>query len=102
MYHQLCKEYVEKANLPITNSLLLNSYSRDYFRNVDDKMMLTEVLTWIESSLKNNEKPMYQDTYACLLYKLDRKEAIKKEEEVIAKEKAIGGDTKLFEENLVK
>ena len=102
-YHETCKEYVKTANLPKTNQLLLNYYARNYFGNVDDKMMLTEVLTWVESSLKNNEKPMYQDTYACLLYKLDRKEeAIKKEEEVIAKEKAVGGDTKSFEENLVK
>ena len=102
-YHETCKEYVKTANLPKTNQLLLNYYARNYFGNVDDKMMLTEVLTWVESSLKNNEKPMYQDTYACLLYKLDRKEeAIKKEEEVIAKENAIGGDTKSFEENLVK
>jgi hypothetical protein len=86
MYHELCKEY-----------------SRDYFENVDDEMMLKEVLSWVESSLKNDEKPMYEDTYACLLYKLDRKEeAIKEEKKAIIKEKANGGDTKQFEENLAK
>jgi thiol-disulfide isomerase/thioredoxin len=103
MYHELCKDYVEKANLPKTNPLLLNSYSRDYFENVDNKTMLKEVLTWVENSLKNDKKPLYQDTYACLLYKLDRKEeAIQEEEKAITKEKANGGDTKLFEENLAK
>lgn len=103
MYYELCKDYVEKANLPKINPLLLNSYSRDYFENVNDKTILKEVLSWVENSLKNDEKPLYQDTYACLLYKLDRKEeAIKEEERAIAKEKANGGDTKQFEENLAK
>ena len=103
MYHQLCKEYVEKADLSKTNPLLLNSYSRDYFENVNDKMMLKEVLGWVENSLKNDEKPMYQDTYACLLYKLNRKEeAIKEEGKAIAKERANEGNTNQFEENLAK
>ena len=44
-YHETCKEYVKTANLPKTNQLLLNYYARNYFGNVDDKMMLTEVLT---------------------------------------------------------
>ena len=53
--------------------------------------------------IKNDEKPLYQDTYACLLYKSDRKEeAIKEEERAIAKEKANRGDTKQFEEILAK
>ena len=102
-YHETCKEYVKTDNLPKANSLLLNYYAKNYFENVDDKMMLLEVLSWVESSLKNDEKPMYQDTYACLLYKLDRKEeAIKEEEKAISKEKSNGGDTKQFEENLAK
>jgi thiol-disulfide isomerase/thioredoxin len=102
-YHEMCKDYVETNNLPKTNSLLMNYYARTYFENVNDKTMLKEILSWVENSLKNDEKPLYQDTYACLLYKLNRKvEAIKAEERAIAKEKANGEDTKQFEENLAK
>jgi thiol-disulfide isomerase/thioredoxin len=102
-YHEMCKGYVEIADLPKTNSLLMNYYAKTYFENVGDKVMLKEVLYWVENSLKNDNNPKYQDTYACLLYKLDRKEeAFKNEEVAIAKEKANGKNAKQFEENLVK
>lgn len=100
-YHELCKSYVNQANLIKTNPILLNTYAREHFENIEDKEMLQDALQWIEDIVKIEPKSEYCHTYACLLYKLDRKEeAIKIEEEAIAKEKV--NDTKEFEQTLAK
>jgi hypothetical protein len=103
-YNQQVNFFKTQFNPALVVAYRLNTFAWGYFENIDDKIALNYALKWSNRSIEldiNNAN--YHDTYACLLFKLDRKEeAIKKQEEVIAKQKANGGDTKQFEENLTK
>lgn len=89
----------------------LNNYAWDFFKMATKKEDLERALAWSEQSMvlfdglrKNMGHPMragnpnYLDTYAQLLYKLDRKkEAIEWQTKAIEAQKVIGGDTVPFE-----
>lgn len=61
----------------------LNNCAWLIFANCNDKKVLNEALQWSKRSFTNQERtnPSFMDTYANLLYKLDRKnEAIEREQ----------------------
>ncbi len=87
-YHQECKSYVNEQNIVSTNPLLLNTYAFQYFENITNKAFLEEVLKWLNNSPEFKINPIYQNTYACLLFKTGKKkEAIKMEEEILKQRK---------------
>ena len=63
----------------------MNDIAWETFKKVSDQKVLENALLWSKHSLEiypNN--PFYMETYASLLYKLDRKkEAIDKEKEAL-------------------
>lgn len=97
------KKYAEmmKAGETKQMAMKLNNLAWTYYETISDKNDLNQALTWSAKSLEYDRVGMYLDTYAHLLSKLGRKaEAIKTQEEAIAKEKAAGGDTANYEKEL--
>lgn len=92
----------------------LNEYAWDYFKMATKKEDLERALTWSEQSLKffkaTNKNPLmsvghyaYLDTYAQLLYKLDRREeAIEWQTKAIEVLKATGTKSADYERTLRK
>ncbi|MEZ0487811.1 thioredoxin family protein [Fibrella aquatica] len=79
----------------------LNSLAWAYFETMTDPADLNNALAWSGRSLELDRSHMLLDTYAQLLGKLGRKaEAIKHEEEALAKAKAAGEDTGDYEKAL--
>lgn len=63
----------------------LNDYAWTVFENCKDMTCVTEALNWSKRSFKDNNNPMFIDTYANILYKLGKKEeAITWEEKAVA------------------
>jgi len=80
----------------------LNSLAWSYFETMTAPSDLKNALAWSGRSLELDRSHMLLDTYAQLLGKLGRKaEAIKYEEEALAKAKAAGEDTADYEKTLV-
>ena len=80
---------------------LYNMFSWSIFENISDTSLLNTALSWSKKSIEQDEKPMYIDTYANLLYKLGQKEeAIKQEEKAISLLK--DEDKKSYKETLEK
>ncbi|GAB3904118.1 hypothetical protein GCM10028803_33590 [Larkinella knui] len=81
----------------------LNNIAWAYYETLSDSKDLNQALAWSNRSLELDASPMYMDTNAHLLSKLGRKkEAVKMQEEAVLKEKALGNDTKSYEEELAK
>lgn len=51
----------------------LNNLAWDVFKNCKDTIYLSEAANWSKTSFKNNNNPVYMDTYANILYKLGKK-----------------------------
>ena len=86
---------------PKQTAMKLNNLAWAYHENVNDKSSLNQALTWSAKSLEYDRIGMYLDTYAHLLNKQGRKaEAIKIQEEAIAKQKAAGEDASGYEKEL--
>ncbi len=86
---------------PKQTAMKLNNLAWAYYENVNDKSRLNQALTWSAKSLEYDRIGMYLDTYAHLLNKQGRKaEAIKIQEEAIAKQKAAGEDASGYEKEL--
>lgn len=63
----------------------LNNFAWTVFENCKDMTCVKEALEWSKKSFKDNNNPMFIDTYANILYKLGNKqEAIKWEEKALA------------------
>ncbi|HEX8677598.1 MAG TPA: hypothetical protein VF700_10285 [Segetibacter sp.] len=63
----------------------LNNFAWAVFENCKDMTCVKEALEWSKKSFKDNNNPMFIDTYANILYKLGNKEeAIKWEEKALA------------------
>ncbi|MFD1141381.1 thioredoxin fold domain-containing protein [Larkinella insperata] len=94
--------YMKKAESSQV-AMKLNNIAWSYYETLTDAKALNQALGWSKRSLELDPSPMHMDTYAHLLYKLGRKkEAIKTQEEAIAKEKTLGNDPKQYEEALAK
>ncbi len=79
----------------------LNSLAWTYFETTTDPADLTKALSWSGRSLELERSSALLDTYAQLLGKLGRKaDAIKYEEEALAKAKATGESTEEYEKTL--
>jgi thiol-disulfide isomerase/thioredoxin len=79
----------------------LNSYAWTVFENCKDMTCVTQALDWSKRSFKDNNNPMYMDTYANILYKMGRtKEAIEWEEKAVGL--AGASEKKDYEETLSK
>ncbi|HKG68766.1 MAG TPA: thioredoxin fold domain-containing protein, partial [Segetibacter sp.] len=62
----------------------LNNFAWTVFENCKDMTCVKEALEWSKKSFKDNNNPMFIDTYANILYKLGNKEeAIKWEEKAL-------------------
>lgn len=84
-------------------AMKLNSLAWTYYETMTDPKDLNQALTWSAKSLDYDRSGMYLDTYANLLSKLGRKaEAVKTQEEAIAKAKAIGEDSSGYEKTLAE
>lgn len=78
----------------------LNDYAWTTFENVSDKALLEKALGWSKLSVEKSPDPALMDTYANLLYKLERtKEAIEEEKKALA---AAGDDAAIYKETLEK
>jgi thioredoxin-related protein len=74
------KQYGAKAS-----AAQLNDYAWTVFENCKDMTCVTDALEWSKRSFKDNNNPMFIDTYANILYKLGKKEeAITWEEKALA------------------
>jgi len=62
----------------------LNNLAWDIFKNCQDAKYLTEAANWSKTSFKDNNNPVYMDTYANILYKLG-----KKKEALVVENKAV-------------
>lgn len=79
----------------------LNGLAWAYFETMTDPADLTKALAWSGRSLELERTSALLDTYAQLLGKLGRKaDAIKYEEEALAKAKATGESTEEYEKTL--
>ncbi|HEX9957587.1 MAG TPA: thioredoxin family protein [Fibrella sp.] len=79
----------------------LNSLAWTYFQTMTEPADLSKALTWSGRSIELERSSAQLDTYAQLLGKLGRKaEAIKYEEEALAKAKATGQPTEEYEKTL--
>lgn len=77
----------------------LNNFAWTVFENFNDPKFIEEALKWSKASLGGKEDPMFMDTYANLLYKLDKKEeAISWEQKAV---KLANGE-KTYQETLDK
>lgn len=100
------ENFVKYANMMKTIetqqvAMKLNSLAWGYFENMTEPTDLNQALTWSSRSLELERSAASIDTYAQLLGKLGRKpEAIKYEEEALAKAKAMGEDTSDYEKTL--
>lgn len=97
------KKYAESMKNGATNetAMKLNNLAWAYYETTSDKKDLNQALTWSAKSLEYDRSGMHLDTYAHLLSKLGRRaEAIKTQQEAIAKEKAAGGDVASYEKEL--
>ena len=97
------KKYADMMKTGETTQMAmkLNNLAWGYYEAITDKKDLNQALTWSAKSLEYDRSSGYLDTYAHLLSKLGRKdEAVKTQEEAIAKEKAAGQDTASFEKEL--
>jgi tetratricopeptide (TPR) repeat protein len=65
--------YIEKYGMRVSPNEM-NSFAWTVFENVSDKEILTSALSWSKRSFQHEQDPNYIDTYANLLYKLDKKE----------------------------
>lgn len=52
----------------------LNSMARAHFESITDPQDLAEALQWAGRAVELRAAPVYRETYACLLYRLGRKE----------------------------
>ena len=73
-YANSIDEYMSTYGATITNENQLNQYAWNVFENVDNKEILTKAINWSKKSFAKSNNPMFIDTYANLLYKLNRKE----------------------------
>ena len=90
------KNYGSKAN---PNQL--NNYAWTVFENCKDMTCVTEALEWSKRSFKDNNNPMFIDTYANILYKLGKKEeAITWEEKATAL--AVEGQKQSYQQTVDK
>ena len=81
----------------------LNNLAWSYSELMTDPKDLNQALAWSAKSLEYSRTGTYLDTYAHLLSKLNRKaDAIKSEEEAIAKQKAAGEDAASMEKALAE
>ena len=84
-------------------AMSLNNLAWTYYETMPDSKDLNQALTWSAKSLEYDRAGMYLDTYAHLLSKLGRKdEAVKTQEEAIAKNKAAGEDSAELEKGLAE
>lgn len=99
------KKYAESMKTAETSQMAmkLNNFAWTYYETMADPKDLNQALTWSAKSLEYDRQGMNLDTYAHLLSKLGRKaEAIKTQEEAIAKTKAAGQDTANYEKELTE
>lgn len=77
----------------------LNNFAWTVFLNCKDMTCMKEALEWSRKSFKDNNNPMFIDTYANILYKLGNKEeAIKWQEKALA----LSNNDKAIQETLDK
>lgn len=77
----------------------MNEFAWNVFENCKDMTCVKDALEWSKNSFKDNNNPMYMDTYANILYKLGNKdEAIKWEEKALA----LSGNDKGYQETIDK
>ena len=99
------KKYAEQMKTVETGQMAmkLNNLAWTYYQTMTDPKDLNQALAWSGKSLEYDRSGGYLDTYAHLLSKLGRKdEAIKTQEEAIAKEKAAGNDAAELEKGLAE
>ena len=99
------KKASEQMKAAETNQMAmkLNNLAWTYYQTMTDPKDLNQSLMWSAKSLEYNRTPGYLDTYAHLLSKLGRKEeAIKIQEEAIAKSKTAGEDSAELEKGLTE
>jgi tetratricopeptide (TPR) repeat protein len=65
--------YIEKYGMRVSPNEM-NSFAWTVFENVSDREILNAALAWSKLSFQQEQDPNYMDTYANLLYKLDKKE----------------------------
>ncbi len=79
----------------------LNEYAWAVFENCNDIKCVEQALEWSKRSIKDNNEPMFIDTYANILYKLGKKDkAITWEQKAL--DLAPAGDKKTYQETLDK
>lgn len=93
-------EYMSKYGVAATPEQL-NNYAWTVFQHCPDMHCVTEALEWSKRSFKDNQSPLFMDTYANILYKMGKKDdAIAWEEK--ARNLSAEGDKKGYEETIDK
>ncbi len=72
-YQTAIVDYMNKYGDNITPGEL-NNYAWTVFQNCPDMKCVSQALEWSKRSFKDEQNPMYIDTYANILYKLGRKD----------------------------
>ena len=81
-YYRQTQEWTEYAGITINyveknamnDSHMLNQYAWDFYENISDKQLLARAEEWAKKSIELKEEYANSDTYACVLYKLGKKE----------------------------
>ena len=79
------EKFGSKSNNDAMASLVLNNYAWDVFQHSKDRQELTKALSWSSRAVMMNPSENWMDTYANILYKLDRKKEAIMWEEIAAK-----------------
>jgi hypothetical protein len=102
------KEYAENAVLYIDKYKLndantLNEVAWKFYEKIEDKALLEKAVGWSKQSVTLTPNAAFYDTYACLTFKLGKKEeAIKLEEQALKLAKESGESTTEYEKNIEK
>ena len=79
------ENFGSKSNNDAMASLVLNNYAWDIFQHSKDRQELIKALSWSSRAVMMNPSNNWMDTYANILYKLDRKKEAIMWEEIAAK-----------------
>jgi thioredoxin-related protein len=100
-YSKSSEQFIEKYAMNDANKLNLTAWK--FYEHVSDPAMLEKAARWAKKSTELDDKYYNNDTYAALLFKLNkREEALKIAKKAIELGKKEGTDVKETEELLIK
>lgn len=98
-YGDIASIYIEKYKM--NDPYTLNEVAWKFYEKVSNKALLEKAVLWSKQSVYLNPSSAYYDTYACLTFKLGKKEeAIRLEEQALKLAKENGESTSDYEKQL--